>query len=251
VANLHTWLLTARLRALPAPAGQQHIQALVDHFFYDVEDRIRRVLRAAPTQGAAFPLPMPTSSPSSPTRTPTARAAALQPYYVPPARPARGYAPERLVAQQMRVLREQWAGLALALDVALARGDAELAAAAWRNLMGARGAQGIAYPWAGMTPEQDAAHFHRAINFAGMKAREAKKVDDAPERVAAQERQDDFSGVHDYRPSEVRSFVAWRGRLLMRERRPTSTSRTRRRCTRSCPTSGASSHASSAFPTPT
>jgi hypothetical protein len=41
ITNLHVWLLTVRLRALPQPHGTNHIQGLIDHFFLDVEDRIR------------------------------------------------------------------------------------------------------------------------------------------------------------------------------------------------------------------
>ena len=45
MTNLHVWMLTVRLRALPGPHGKHYIQALIDHFFYDVEDRIRAVLQ--------------------------------------------------------------------------------------------------------------------------------------------------------------------------------------------------------------
>jgi len=46
----------------------------------------------------------------------------------------------------MKLLREQWRGLGIACDLALVTGDKDMAAAVWRNLLGARGAQGIAYP---------------------------------------------------------------------------------------------------------
>ncbi|KIJ49923.1 hypothetical protein M422DRAFT_44671 [Sphaerobolus stellatus SS14] len=54
-------------------------------------------------------------------------------------------APERLVTQQMKAMREQWRGLGLSLDLALMTGDKDLGAAIWRNFLGARGAQGIDY----------------------------------------------------------------------------------------------------------
>ena len=45
VTNLHVWLLTVRLRSLLAPHGLNHIQGLIDHFFQDVEERVRTVLQ--------------------------------------------------------------------------------------------------------------------------------------------------------------------------------------------------------------
>lgn len=41
VTNLHIWLLTVRLRALPKPHGYHYVQGLVNHFFEDVEVQIR------------------------------------------------------------------------------------------------------------------------------------------------------------------------------------------------------------------
>jgi cytochrome b pre-mRNA-processing protein 3 len=128
---------------------------------------------------------VPSSSPSSPTRTPSTRAAALKPFYVPPGplvdkdgKPSKRYAPERLVSMQMKVLREQWAGLGLALDLGLVRGDTELAGAVWRNLLGGR-----------------------AVNLVGGNEIEVRRVN--LKGLEKEERADDFSGVRDYRPSEV------------------------------------------------
>ena len=64
VTNLHVWLLTVRLRALPQPDAQNHIQGLIDHFFLDVEERIRAVLQPASTPNID-PTPDPSSSSSS------------------------------------------------------------------------------------------------------------------------------------------------------------------------------------------
>ncbi|KAM0754906.1 hypothetical protein T439DRAFT_321965 [Meredithblackwellia eburnea MCA 4105] len=41
ITTLHIWLLTVRFRALPAPLGRTYIQELINHFFIDVELRIR------------------------------------------------------------------------------------------------------------------------------------------------------------------------------------------------------------------
>ena len=43
-----------RLRALPAPHGTYFVQGLIDHFFLDVEDRVRAVLQPASRAGAAL-----------------------------------------------------------------------------------------------------------------------------------------------------------------------------------------------------
>jgi cytochrome b pre-mRNA-processing protein 3 len=184
---------------------------LIDHFFFDVEDRIRLVLRAAPTLGSAMPLAVPTSSPSSPTRILSDGAKMLKPYYIPPGphlgkdgKPSRLTAPERLVTRQMKVLKEQWSGVGLALDLGLARSDADLAAAVWRNLMGGRGASGIAYPWEGMTKEEDEKYFRRSVNPVGGSETEVRRVD--LKGLEKEEKTDDFSGVRDYRPSEVRTI---------------------------------------------
>jgi cytochrome b pre-mRNA-processing protein 3 len=207
ITNLHIWLLTVRLRSLPKPAGQHHTQALIDHFFYDIEDRIRLVLRAHPSRGPSLPLSIPSSSPSSPTRPPSGDGSALEPFYTTPqgnldanGKPIRQYAPERLVTQQMRVLKEQWSGLTLSLDLGLIRGDAELAGAIWRNFLGARGAKGIVLPWEGMTKEEDEAYYRRAVNAVGSDG-EVKKVE--KRGLEVEEKSEDYSGVSDYRPSEV------------------------------------------------
>lgn len=44
ITNLHVWLATVRFRALPASHGRHFVQGLIDHFFFDVEDRLRAVL---------------------------------------------------------------------------------------------------------------------------------------------------------------------------------------------------------------
>jgi cytochrome b pre-mRNA-processing protein 3 len=196
-------MLTTRLRALPTPHAQAHIQGLIDHFFLDVEDRIRQVLR---------PQSQPTpQDPPSPTPTRVAS------FYDPPNssrhpdvatgnRKSRR-APEALVSKQMKIFREQYAGLGVALDLALAQGsDVVLSAAIWRNLLGARGAQGLAMALAPTSPVPE---FRRAVNPGGMIARMSDTV------RAREERRDDGSGVHDFGPEERDAYVRFPETMLV------------------------------------
>ncbi|SCV71136.1 BQ2448_2724 [Microbotryum intermedium] len=41
VTTLHVWLLSVRFRSLPPPLGRVYVQELINHFFIDVELRIR------------------------------------------------------------------------------------------------------------------------------------------------------------------------------------------------------------------
>lgn len=218
VTNLHIWLLTVRLRALPSPEGQNSVQALLDHFFLDVEDRIRAVLqpKEIPLIPYTFYTPfyvnpndgrVPVSrDPTDPTQPPqedvTAKAdppaQAEKPTYKSG---LRARAPDRLVNKQMKIFKEQWAGLGIAFDLALIQGDAELAAAAWRNLLGARGAGGIALPEQG---EDEAAKFRRSVNLVGGEVVDVSKMD-----VNKEEGIDDGSGVHDFPPSQSEKYIAY------------------------------------------
>ncbi|KAL5490231.1 CBP3 [Sanghuangporus weigelae] len=172
VTNLHVWLLTVRFRALPSPYGENFVQGLVDHFFLDIEDRIRQALSKK--------------------------------------------APERLVTRQMKILREQWAGLGIALDYALGLsspyaasvagpkagdGDAEMAAAIWRNFLGARGAHGIDDPGPG--------RLRRAINISGEYAKEKLSQDNPEESLKRLEESDDGSGVYDFVGEDVNLYVRY------------------------------------------
>ncbi|KAI0318906.1 hypothetical protein OF83DRAFT_1261000, partial [Amylostereum chailletii] len=178
ITNLHIWILTTRLRALPHTYGPHYVQALIDHFFLDVEDRIRVVLQ--PARPARTPSP--TTPPSSPTFTPPTSIFAPSPlstesYYTVSRTPSKGKAPQALVTKQMKIFREQWNGLTLALDLALAHGsDSEMAAAVWRNLLGARGAHGIAYE---LGPRGDGAE------------------------------NDDGSGIRDFKPEEAELYLRY------------------------------------------
>ncbi|KAH8117253.1 ubiquinol-cytochrome C chaperone-domain-containing protein [Phellopilus nigrolimitatus] len=172
VTNLHVWLLTVRFRALPSPYGENFVQGLVDHFFLDVEDRIRQALSQK--------------------------------------------APERLVSRQMKILREQWAGLNLALDYALGLsspyaasvsalksgdGDAEMAAAVWRNFLGARGANGIDDPGPGRV--------RHAVNISGEYGKEKLSKERPEDSLRKLEETDDGSGVYDFVGKDVRLYVRY------------------------------------------
>lgn len=159
------------------------MQALIDHFFLDVEDRIRSVLQPGL-------VPEPYTSKSEFYSTPKALSGDDK---------AVRRAPERLVTQQMKIFREQWNGMGLALDLGLVRGDMEMAAAVWRNLLGARGARGI------VLPGQNVA-FRRSINPVG----EIEKYSNMDERtLEIEEAKDDGSGVHDFGPDESDQYVRY------------------------------------------
>ncbi|KAG1858559.1 hypothetical protein F4604DRAFT_1185570 [Suillus subluteus] len=211
ITNLHVWLLTVRLRALPAPHGTQHVQGLIDHFFQDVEERLRAVLQPGV-------LPPRSSSPnlsstaedgshyphSSFYTTPTPLAAkstfpSTKAYQEAIKLQKRSRAPEKLIIRQMKILKEQWAGMGMSLDLGLVRGDAEMAAAVWRNLLGARGANGI-----GLDQEGNGSGYRRAVNLVGGLVEDVRKVD-----VDKEELKDDNSGVHDFAPSENDRYIGY------------------------------------------
>jgi cytochrome b pre-mRNA-processing protein 3 len=209
VTNLHVWMLTTRLRALPAPHGQVYIQGLIDHFFFDVEDRVRQVLQPRPQ-------PAPASPTNTSTTTSTTKRQRVASFYnsKPSTSPdattikKRGRAPEALVTKQMKIFREQWAGLGLSLDLALAQdSDAVLAGSIWRNLLGARGAQGFALA---LSPSQSSPtppmpEFRRAVNQARMGETERTR----------EERRDDGSGVHDFGPEDRDAYVRFPETMLI------------------------------------
>ncbi len=193
ITNLHVWLLTVRLRALPSSQAMFYQQALLDHFFIDIEDRIRTVLQ--------------------PPATPTVPYTFSTSFYLNPNAPASGEkgkdgkpkprsrAPDRIVTRQMKIFKEQWAGMGIALDLGLAKSDMELAGAIWRNLLGARGATGIAYP---SSTQTTSAPFKRALNLVGGEVVNVEKIDWEKEAT-----RDDNSGVHDFPPDEVDRYLAY------------------------------------------
>ncbi|KAG2356562.1 hypothetical protein BDR07DRAFT_1339699 [Suillus spraguei] len=212
VTNLHVWLLTVRLRALPAPHGTHHVQGLIDHFFQDVEERLRAVLQpgvlpprssspnlssAAAEDGSPYPHSSfyTTPAPLAPKSTfPSTKA-----YQEAVKLQKRSRAPEKLITRQMKILKEQWAGMGMTLDLGLVRGDAEMAAAVWRNLLGARGASGI-----GLGQEGDGKSYRRAVNLVGGLVEDVRKLD-----VDKEELKDDNSGVHDFAPSENDRYIGY------------------------------------------
>lgn len=188
-------MLTCRLRALPPEHGKFYIEALIDHFFIDIEDRIRAVLQppVKPREPYTF----------------------ISPFYVNPNPPTRAEksanpklrlgAPDRLVTQQMKIFKEQWMGMGMSLDVGLVKGDMELAGAVWRNMLGARGAQGIAYPDEGGSTTR----FRRHLNLAGGEVVNVSKID-----VEQEETKDDGSGVHDFPPENADNYLAYPDLML-------------------------------------
>ena len=187
ISNLHVWLLTVRLRALPQPHGMTHIQGLIDHFFLDVEDRIRAVLQPVDSETPSqidFYAPPSTSDSST-----------------PPITKKRGRAPDRLVRQQMQILKEQWAGLGMSFDLGLAMGDAEMAGAVWRNLLGARGARGIPY--------DTSPGYRRSINPITGGKMSAARLKLLERGFETEEAKDDNSGVADYPKDQLDKYVAY------------------------------------------
>jgi cytochrome b pre-mRNA-processing protein 3 len=195
VTNLHVWLLTVRLRDLPEPLGKYYIQGLLDHFFIDVEERVRAVLQ---------PSTRPRITHDTDADADGAAATSTTEFYTIPTatKQAKGNAPERIVTRQMKILREQWAGMGMAFDLGLVRGDAELASAVWRNFLGARGARGIVYPSSTHKPA-----FRRSVNLVGGEIEKVSELD--KKGLEAEEARDDGSGVHDFAPDEAGLYVQY------------------------------------------
>ena len=200
-------MLTVRLRALPAEHGKHYQQALIDHFFIDIEDRIRAVLQPSPKpidpytfNTSFYSNPNAPSSNSNTTTTPTSSEDGGKQQQ----KKRLSRAPDRIVTQQMKIFKEQWAGMGLSLDLGLVKGDMELAGAIWRNLLGARGAQGIAYPNTSSSSSSSTPHFRRSINLVGGEVINVSKVD-----FEKEETKDDGSGVHDFAPEEADKYLAY------------------------------------------
>jgi len=93
--------------------------------------------------------------------------------------------------------------MGLSFDLGLVKGDMELAGAIWRNLLGARGAQGIAYPDTPLS-KSTTPHFRRSVNLVGGEVINVAKVD-----IEKEEAKDDGSGVHDFAPEEADKYVTY------------------------------------------
>lgn len=182
-------MLNVRFRALPEPHGRHYEQGLIDHFFLDIEDRIRAVLQppAQPTEPYTFYTDF-----------------YLNPNTVAPdntgVKTTRKRAPDRMVTKQMKIFKEQWAGMSLAFDLSLVKGDMQMAAAVWRNLLGARGAQGIAYP----SPSSPSPIFRRSVNLVGGEVVDVTKLN-----LEKEESTDDGSGVHDFSPEQADRYLSY------------------------------------------
>lgn len=103
----------------------------------------------------------------------------------------------------MKIFKEQWAGLGMSMDLGLVRGDAEMAAAVWRNLLGGRGARGISRSKVGtnqnasQTKDTSTSKFRRSVNLVGGLVENVEKID-----VDVEETRDDLSGVYDFGANE-------------------------------------------------
>jgi cytochrome b pre-mRNA-processing protein 3 len=105
----------------------------------------------------------------------------------------------------MKIFKEQWAGLGLSFDLALVKGDEDMAGAVWRNLLGARGSRGIAYPTTDAGGQTQASvPFRRAVNLVGGEVVDVAKID-----IEKEETKDDGSGVHDFPSSEIDKYVEY------------------------------------------
>jgi len=193
VTNLHIWMLTVRFRALPDTHGRFYEQSLIDHFFLDIEDRIRAVMQ--PPAELSEPYTFHTTFYVNPNvnDTPVDR------------KKKRIRAPDSVVTKQMKIFKEQWAGTGLAFDLALVQSDMQMAAAIWRNLLGARGAQGIAYP----SPSPSSPNFRRTVNLVGGEVVNVEKVE-----VDKEERTDDGSGVYDFPPTQADRYLGYPTAML-------------------------------------
>ncbi|KAF9003003.1 hypothetical protein BDQ17DRAFT_512611 [Cyathus striatus] len=165
----------------PRPIREVLAQALVDHFFMDVEDRIRDIYQPLPPDKLANK------------KYYTHRSD----FYVNPnetlevvvkGKSLRVRAPDRVISRQMKIFKEQWAGMGMSMDIALVQSDQDMAAAIWRNILGARGAQGIAY-----AADASNSEFRRQINLVGGEVVKVSKL-----QIEAEETKDDGSGVHDF-----------------------------------------------------
>ena len=80
-----------------------------------------------------------------------------------------------------------------------------MAGAVWRNLLGARGAQGIAFP----DPSSSSSpvkprRFRRSVNLVGGEVVNVAKID-----LPREEAVDDGSGVHDFAPEEADLYLKY------------------------------------------
>jgi cytochrome b pre-mRNA-processing protein 3 len=81
----------------------------------------------------------------------------------------------------------------------------EMAGAVWRNLLGARGAQGIAFPDpSSSSPSIQPRQFRRSVNLVGGEVINVAKID-----LQTEEAMDDGSGVHDFGPEEADLYLKY------------------------------------------
>ncbi|OJT13573.1 hypothetical protein TRAPUB_9879 [Trametes pubescens] len=108
----------------------------------------------------------------------------------------RGRTPESLVLRQMKIFKEQWAGMGMSLDLGLC-GETS-----WGRV-GHAGLRTRA-PRATTCPSASGGR----VNLAGGKVEKIEKLEKSG-GLEAEERRDDGSGVHDYPPAEADKYVAY------------------------------------------
>jgi cytochrome b pre-mRNA-processing protein 3 len=123
------------------------------------------------------------------------------------------------VTQQMKIFKEQWAGMGMAFDLGLVKGDMDMAGAVWRNLLGARGARGVVFPNSSPSPSSPRTTgktelpapaqttFRRSINLVGGSDSPVKELE--KRGLENEEARDDGSGVHDFAPEEADRYVKY------------------------------------------
>jgi cytochrome b pre-mRNA-processing protein 3 len=95
--------------------------------------------------------------------------------------------------------------MGLSLDLGLVKGDMELAGTVWRNLLGARGAQGITFPGSPSSPPlTQSRKFRRSVNLVGGEVINVAKIN-----LEEEEARDDGSGVHDFAPEDADLYVQY------------------------------------------
>ena len=96
--------------------------------------------------------------------------------------------------------------MGLSFDLGLVKGDMDMAGTVWRNLLGARGAQGIAFlPSSPGQPPK----FRRSVNLVGGEVVNVAKIN-----LDEEEARDDGSGVHDFTPEEADLYLKYPGLML-------------------------------------
>ncbi|KAF7362132.1 hypothetical protein MVEN_00559200 [Mycena venus] len=173
VITLHIWMMTVRFRALPQAYGKRYADSIVDHFFQDVDDRVRAIMQPSHDHKPYIFTSTFYINPNAPKTTDKKERLAR--------------APDRLVTQQLKIFKEQWTGFALSPSTS----DSSMATWRWRGRFGGT--------------------FSVPVALLGLRSRTIRgqivnptKIDFEKEAVT-----DDDSGVHDFSPAEADKYLAY------------------------------------------